>query len=110
MSLDKQEYIMIGVHLQELPFDYFAEEYKQYQEGRPNETLFMTKVSDSKSGFVIGRLLITTDCDCGTNLTVISEVDNMSQIRKELVFEIKEKLGLNINVNDIHLYIFSIWL
>jgi len=109
MSVNRQEYVMVGVFRKELPFDEFEDKYEPYCCGMDNEPLWIITLSNySDEGYVIGRALANGDSDTGIELKAIT--DDISQITLDLPAEIGEKLDITVSQDEIKLYAFSSWI
>jgi len=106
MSTSRHEQIMVGVFVEKLPFDEWADENEKYICGDPDESLWAMGIGhESEDGYVIGRSILFGS-EFGFELTSISYED-VPQIASELVIEIKNKFDMSVSVEDIKLYIFS---
>ncbi len=108
MGVERSEYVMIGLYLKELPFDYWADEYLRYIEGWAEETLSIIPISNiTGEGYVIGRVLVQGDSYAGLELTEIDSDDLVMD--SEVLKEIEEKLKISAVEEEIRLYAFSHW-
>ncbi len=108
MGVERNEYIMMGLFLKELPFSQWDDEYLPYIEGWADETLSITPISEmSNEGYVIGRVVVRGRSDVGIELTAIS--DKSIPDKAVIVKEIKKKLKISATEEEIKLYTFSHW-
>lgn len=108
MGVCRREYVMVGVYVDDLPFDRWADENERYVCGFPDEPLEAIALSDiTNDGWVIGRVLVRGDSDIG--IKRVSFPDNLTPIRFELIAEIKEKLNMDVAIDDIKCYTFTTW-
>ena len=109
MGVYRKENIMIGLFLQELPFDYWDDAYLRHIEGWVDETLYVVQISDyDNQGYVIGRDILSGDSDIGIELTAIDieSIPSKAEVRKE----IEDKLKISVTEEEIKIYAFSQWL
>ncbi len=109
MGVGRIEYVMVGVFFKKLPFDRWADENERYICGFKDETLAAITLSDmTDEGWVIGRVIVRGDSNVGIELT--SFQDNLTPIRFQVGSEIKDKLGINVDIDKIKCYSFTSWI
>ena len=112
MGVDRSEYVMVGVSVEKLPFDKWEDKYERYICGFPDESLEVIGISEctGKGGYVIGRVIVRGDSDVGIEKVDIGpELTIALTNHASLVSEIKEKLGMDVELEDIKCYAFTSW-